>query len=395
MSKENKKLEDFIKKDNQPPVETAGDSKKSGGGSEESHNKNKDTNEYENSSTICDCYHKIRREYQEELRHRGITPPECGHCIEYLCKGVSAGTASTYNGPLRMFIEYLHEQGVCISSTEYIHVRDFFESQNERQLAESTLGVYKSSIKGVLTRYEAENEQFPVVSWKVANNIDPSNYGGNTTFEREPLSDKEIELLLRAANDFRNKIMMLTGIETGARDEATRSIKISDVKLEESIIELKNTKYGRKYTLPLTDGLTALLEHWIEDIRSSYIQGEDNQYLFPSRHGGKMSDGTYREIVDTAAEKAGIQEEVAKIQLSEGQKEVLNTDKDYRVKKRVDIHTLRHTFSRLLKENDISKDVRTYALDHTPDVTDGYGTDEEASRKEIRDKFEGVDVSRL
>jgi site-specific recombinase XerD len=145
--------------------------------------------------------------------------------------------------------------------------------------------------------------------------------------------------------------------------------------------------------MPLTDKLVDLFKHWLNDIRSSYLPSEDNIYLFPSRQGGRLSGSTYRDIVKQAAEDAGIQEDIAKIPVPDSQKKSMGFNKDYRTKNRVDVHVLRHTFSRLLKENDVSKAARSYALDHARDVTDGYGSVTELHIREIRNKFNGVDIS--
>lgn len=354
MDKEHKKLTEFTQESGEENRDSKSCAEKSKDGENNSKNKGSDTKEADNS-TICDHYFEAYKEYKNELDELGITPPKCGHCIEYLCKEVSPGTAGSYNGPLRMFVEDLHQQGICISDAEYIDVRDFFELRSKRGLSTSTFNVYRSAIKGVVSRYEAENRKFPIVSWKITNNIDPADYGGGTTFEREPLDNEEIKTLLRTLTDFRDKLMILTAIETGPREEATRLIEVSDVDVENKTIELKNTKSGGEYVLPLTDDLAALLGHWINEIRSSYVQDENNPYLFPSRDGGEMSGSSYRSIVDSAAKKSDLQKEIAKIRLTERQKEALNTNKEYRVKKRVDVHILRHTFSRLLKNSGISK----------------------------------------
>jgi integrase len=251
----------------------------------------------------------------------------------------------------------------------------------------------KSAIKGVISRFEAENKKFPEVSWKISENIDSSNYSTDAKYEREPLQNEEIKQLMAALDDLRDKLMVLTSIETGPRAKATTLIKLPDVNLEKKQIKLKNTKSGGTYIMPLTNELAALLEHWIQNVRTSYIINEDNPYLFPSRNNGRITQKGYNKFVYTAAKEAGIQEKIAEIPITGKQREVMNKDKDYRIKWKVDIHSLRHTFSRLLKNNEVSKEARIYALDHSRDVTDGYGIDEEACRKEIRNKFDGIDIS--
>jgi len=395
MSNKNKKLTDFGDGNSKKSIDNSPNGKKSENIDESQKNNEDKTGNDSDGSTVCSCYHEMKIEHQDTIDELGITPPKCGHCIAYLSNEVSAGSASNYNSSLRFFIESIHQQGICIDDIEFTDVRGHFETRGKQRLSKSTIAIDKSAIKGVISRYEAENKKFPELSWKISENIDPSNYSTGSKFERTPLKNEEINKLISESDDFRNKLMVVTSIETGPRAKAITLIKISDVNLEKKEIELKNTKSGGTYVIPLTDNLAALLKHWIQNIRISYIVEGDSSYLFPSRKGGKMLVANYRTIVNTAAKEAGIQEEIGKIPLTGKQKNFWNTDKDYRVKWKVDVHTLRHTFSRLLKNNDVSKEARIYALDHSRDVTDGYGIDEEACKKEIKNKFDGIDIDTM
>jgi len=394
MSRKNKKLTDFIHQGNTESRKKIvdGNEPKKGETLEKS---NDCTKESQSSSTVCDCYHEINKKYEQEIEELNISPPKCGHCIEYLCNEVSAGSAPTYNSSLRIFIEEIHQSGVCIDNIQFIHVRDFFEFRKKQKRSKSTITRDKAAINGAISRFEAEYKKFPEVSWKISQNINTKDYSINSGFERDPLTDEEIEKLVVVLDDFRNQLMVLVSMETGPRAEATCLIKVSDVDLEKREIELKNTKIGGEYKLPLTENLSILLEHWIKKVRSSYVFDEANPYLFPSRAGGKLSENAYRKIVHFAAKEAGIQEKMTRIPVTETQKEAMNMSKDYRIKWKVDVHTLRHTFSRLLKSSKVSKEARKYALDHSTDVTDNYGIDKAACIKEIRNKFEGVDTTHI
>jgi len=68
--------------------------------------------------------------------------------------------------------------------------------------------------------------------------------------------------------------------------------------------------------------------------------------------------------VKDAAEKAGIQEVIGESYLTEGQKEIMNTDRDTKEWNKVTTHTLRHTFSQMMKESDIPLEARQHALNH-------------------------------
>ena len=390
MTKENKKLTDFIKEKKQTSIENTSD--------DENNRDNNDvtrTKDNLNSNRICDCYEEMKNKHQNIIDELGITPPKCGHCIAYLANELSEGTAPVYNSSLQFFVESIHQQGVCINDVKFVHVRKYFEERKKEKLSKSTINVHKNAIKGLIARFEAESKKFPIVSYKISQNIDADKYSTGDSFERNPLKNEEIELLMKELDDIRNKLMVLTTIETGPRADATTLIKVSDVDLKEKKLKLKNTKSGGTYTMPLTDKLAAVLEHWLQNERSSYIVNENNTYLFPSRNGGKISRDTYLSIVHTAAQEAGIQNKLAEIPLTGKQRDSKGFGDDYRIKWKVDIHSLRHTFSRLLKNNDVSKETRRYALDHSGDTTDNYGINEEACRDEIRNKFDGVEISIL
>ena len=389
MSDKNRKLTDFARAQDEVDSEDRRDENRC-----ETDNKKESRQITDrDSDVICDRYIKIKGEYEDRLNEIGISPVECGYCVEYICNELTVGTASNYNSALRLFLKFIHQNDVCIYNVEFTHVRDYFESRRKQRLSTSTVVRDKSAIVGVVSRYEAENRDVPALTWKIKQNIDPSQYGHGKTFEREKLSDEELHALLEALNDFRNKLLVLTAIELGPRNEAITLIKVIDVDLENKTILLKNTKYDREYEMPLTDNLYSLYYHWINDVRSSYMNGSDQGYLFPSREGNKLSTGQLRTIVDDAAKRAGIQKEIAKIPNSGSQKGA--SSNDYRSKKRVDLHVLRHTFSWLMKKSGVSKEARRHAMDHVLDVTDRYGSDKEACIKEIRQKFSGVDSEML
>ena len=389
MSDKNRKLTDFARAQDEVDSEDRRDENRC-----ETDNKKESRQITDrDSDIICDRYIKIKGEYEDRLNEIGISPVECGYCVEYICNELTVGTAGAYNSSLRLFLNFIHQDNICIYNVEFTHVRDYFEFRGKQGLSKSTVESDKSAIVGVVSRYEAENRDMPALTWKIKQNIDPSQYGHDKTFEREKLSDEELHALLEELDDFRNKLLVLTAIELGPRSKAITLIKIIDIDLEKKTILLKNTKYDREYEMPLTDNLYSLYNHWINDVRSSHIYGSDQGYLFPSRKGGKLSTERFRNIVDDAAKRAGIQKEVAKIPYSGSQKEEFAND--YRSKKRVDVHVLRHTFSWLMKESGVSKEARRHAMDHTLDVTDRYGSDKEACIKEIRQKFSGVDSEML
>lgn len=370
MTDKNKKLTDFNGEENEQSTEESAD-----------------------TQVICDYYVEKRSKNENKINELDITVPKCGYSIDYLCSKTNPGTADAYSSCLKHFINYIHQQGICIEDVTFVDVRDFFEDLADRGLAHNSVSNYYTSIKDCINRYEAENKKTSNVSFKISENIKTSDYSTGKTFDREPLSREEVKKMISASGDIRNKLMILTIVETGPRNQATCRIKLSDVNLEEKLLRLHNTKYDREYMMPLSDNLVSLLDYWIKNERSAYTSNEDNPYLFPSRRGGRLT--TVCNIIRKTAEDAGIQEKIAEIPMSEGQQDAMDTDKSYRNKYRVDTHSLRHTFSRLAKNGEISREARKYALDHETDVTEQYGADKEACREEIRNKFTSIDISDL
>jgi len=194
-------------------------------------------------------------------------------------------------------------------------------------------------------------------------------------------------------NNFRNKLMMQTAVELGPRNSALLAIKSEDLDLDEQKAVLENRKAGGEYHLPITDELTLLLRRWIDTERQAWPKTDNHDYLFPNQHGGKMTRARFTNIVRNAAERAGIQKTLKKIPLTDRQKEVLNSDKEYREFNWVTPHTLRHTFSDLLKQAGLSLEERSKALDHngTEVTKEFYDEDDDEYTDIIRDLFSGID----
>jgi integrase/recombinase XerD len=127
------------------------------------------------------------------------------------------------------------------------------------------------------------------------------------------------------------------------------------------------------------------LRRWITQERLSHPGAENNEYLFPSRLGGKLSSNGFTKLVKDAAEDAGIQEtDQSKAPIHPRKKEMLGTDKDYLEYHKVVPHSLRHTFNHLLKEAGIPRDARSEALDHSSEsVTKKFYDHNESNYEEL------------
>ena len=76
----------------------------------------------------------------------------------------------------------------------------------------------------------------------------------------------------------------------GLRVSEALKLKISDVNLDEGIIKVIDSKFGRDRLIPLSESLTLYLRHYAELMRF----GDSTEYFFPNRRGGMLTpSGAY------------------------------------------------------------------------------------------------------
>ncbi|MDH5020364.1 tyrosine-type recombinase/integrase [Halobacterium rubrum] len=291
------------------------------------------------------------------------------------------------------FVEFLYNRDKCVSSAELADVDRFFVELCWIDITDSTFLTYRKNICNLFHHIELYREEEAETSRAlIIDAIDPSDYETEEGFERRALTAKQLKKFLNAVTSRRNLLIIRIAVEVGPRNRDIAKLKIDDVDLENQRVNITNTKSGGNYSGYIPSELTMLLRRWIEIERPSLGVEDSNEYLFPSQKGGRLGVNQIGRIVHKAADRAGIQREIDKIPLSERQKEIWGTDKDYRSVYRVDVHTLRHTFNELLAKSGVSREARSFALDHsTTEVTkEHYDEARERHWNEIEEKFSGL-----
>lgn len=140
-------------------------------------------------------------------------------------------------------------------------------------------------------------------------------------YKKEPLSNDEADKLINACNDFREKFIIWTLLDTGLRVAEFASLKKDNVLWQEKrlVIYGKGGPYGKKTKrriVPLTEKTRPLIEH--------YFAEQDKVNITPR---------TIQRVIKEVANRAGISKQVSP-------------------------HVLRHTFS----VNCIKRGISTRAL---------------------------------
>lgn len=131
------------------------------------------------------------------------------------------------------------------------------------------------------------------------------------------LTKEEIKKMIDSTTNIKHRLILKTLYGCGLRVSEITNLKKQDVNLLEKLIHIKLAKGRKDRFVKLPDSLNKELE--------SYIVLLNDEFLFPSNRGGKLTTKTVQSIVESSAKKANI-------------------------KKRVYPHLLRHTFATHLLE---------------------------------------------
>ena len=136
------------------------------------------------------------------------------------------------------------------------------------------------------------------------------------------LDHKEIRKLMNAPDTrtnrgYRNRIILEILYDTGIRRSEVSSIKLADLDLKAGYI-LIHGKGNKERVVPLSARVCELVMNYILAVRSSFIDGEDPEYLILNRWGQKMDANAVWAVVKRCVSNANL-------------------------KKNISPHTLRHT----------------------------------------------------
>ena len=133
------------------------------------------------------------------------------------------------------------------------------------------------------------------------------------------LNDEEICNLFKSIDNIKHKCILMLAYSAGLRLGELINVKIKDIDPKRKQIRIEQGK-GKK------DRYSLLSTRLLELLRKYYKEYKPNEYLFEGSKGGQYSARSIQSIMKAAAKKAGI-------------------------KKKVGVHTLRHTFATHLLEN--------------------------------------------
>ena len=124
-------------------------------------------------------------------------------------------------------------------------------------------------------------------------------------------------LLYEASDDLRDYAIIMTFLQTGIRLSELASLRLEDVDFENRLLTVRQGKGRRDRQIPLVDEEVKALRNYLRHRATELILDDDT--LFLAKNGTSLNVSSVKAIVAKYVKKAGI-------------------------RKRVSVHTLRHTF---------------------------------------------------
>src|SRR5919199_5708995 len=138
--------------------------------------------------------------------------------------------------------------------------------------------------------------------------------------EKEPnilYKEQYKALLYEASDNIRDYAIIQTFLQTGIRLSELANLRVDEVDFEHRILTVKQGKGKKDRQIPLVDDVAKALRNYLRYRNTEFI--EDDAILFLAKNGTSLNVSTVKYLVAKYVKRAGI-------------------------RKKVSVHTLRHTF---------------------------------------------------
>jgi len=264
-------------------------------------------------------------------------------------KGHSENTLISYRRDIKEYMEYLKKNNIPAEKAVANHIEDYLFSLNERLVSAS------------IARALAAIKSF--YNFLLLDDIVDSNPADDINTPKIPeklpsvLSRREVEQLINAAENGKDRLIIELFYATGARVSELINLKVENFDFEEGWVSIFGK--GRKERfIPLGKNMRNLILNYIK-----LKELKPSSFLFSKKNGKKITREGVWKIITKCSKKAGINKEVTP-------------------------HTLRHTFATHLLENGADLRIIQELLGHSNiDTTQIYTHVNRKNMKEMHRKY--------
>ncbi|MCG8325891.1 MAG: site-specific tyrosine recombinase XerD [Thiotrichales bacterium] len=229
------------------------------------------------------------------------------HSIEHFLdalwmeRGLSNNTLASYRTDLSLFEKWNRRQKRSLLEVTDSDVRLYLSSMS------------RYSVRTVNRRLSALRRYY---AWLVRENhtrVDPCARIESPKLGRalpKSLTEAEVEALLEAPDTetgigLRDRAMLEILYATGLRVSELVGLELSQLNLRQGVIRVMG-KGSKERLVPIGDEALAVLDEYLSTARRKLLKGKNNDVLFPSSRGVKMTRQTFWYAIKRYALRAGI-----------------------------------------------------------------------------------------
>ncbi|MFH1552401.1 MAG: site-specific tyrosine recombinase XerD [Candidatus Omnitrophota bacterium] len=237
-------------------------------------------------------------------------------------RGVSQNTVQSYKRDLEKFAGYIGKTGKDVSRVKREDLTGFLMYLKDQGLSSSTIARNLAALKTFWKFLVAEQ----VVRENVVAVVETPRTWKNIP---DVLSKEEVEKLLEVPSrkgwmGIRDRAILELMYAAGLRVSEVKDLKKTNVNMEPSFVKCSG-KGGKERIVPLGKVAQKAVARYIENVRGKMSKKTQDEHLFLSRLGKKLSRQSLWKMIRKYAREAGI-------------------------KKHITPHTLRHSFATHLLE---------------------------------------------
>jgi integrase/recombinase XerD len=282
-------------------------------------------------------------------------------------RGMALETTRRYQSSLKIFNQYLEDNGLDILNLDRIGLRSFLEYLRKvRKISQKTVENYFTAISGLyeFLEYEGYVDKNPVQS--VRKRYVRRYKDNNEGQMRQLISVEEMEHLINSTLDIRDKAIITLLAKTGIRRNELITLDVNDIDWVEQSIRLKPTPKRTNRIVFFDDETAFMLKKWLRAREAR--NGGGSKALFTNNRGGRLNRNGVYTAVTKAAERIKLH----------------NTNSD-RMEDHFSPHCCRHWFTTHLRRagmprefiQELRGDVRKEAIDIYDHI----------DRKELRESY--------
>ncbi len=252
-------------------------------------------------------------------------------------RGMSERTIEMYTRAVRQLSQHYHKSPDCITEEE---LRQYFlYNKNERKWSRTAATIALCGIKFFYT-YTLKKD------WTTFELVRPASE------QKLPdiLTVKEVNKILKLVRMQRHRVCLSLIYSCGLRLQEGTHLQISDIDSERMLIHVHNGKGAKDRFVPLPDRTLPLL-------REQWRNHRNPIWLFPAPGRGGVHEPTANKPLPKSSVQIALKEAVRKTG----------------IRKRVSVHTLRHSYATQLMEKGVDLRIIQEYLGHSnPRTTAGY-----------------------